>query len=241
MRKLGKQRIWELDALRGICIIGMLLVHLRLDASAMGLCTRPEHPVFQGIRVCGAWLLIALSGLSSTLGHHCLRRGCQVFACGMLLTLLTCLAWQLGLASRHFRILFGILHLLGVSMLLTPFLQHIAPPILWYLAIAILLLGYRCMQLTLPTAWLFPFGLVNASFCSIDWFPLLPYTGWYLLGFFAGKQLYTPPVSHLPERLAQHTLSRFLCFCGRHSLMIYLLHQPLLYALLFFVRQWKER
>ena len=69
------------------------------------------------------------------------------------------------------------------------------------------------------------------GFSSSDYFPLLPYLGWFLLGACLGRLLYSERRSLLPDFPAGAWPIRALRWCGVHSLWIYLLHQPVLYAL----------
>ena len=65
-----KTRIWELDALRGICILGMVLVHLLYDLGGSAF----DHPVIMVLRLGGGILFVLLSGLCVTLGRHHVKR-----------------------------------------------------------------------------------------------------------------------------------------------------------------------
>ncbi|MDR2771092.1 MAG: DUF1624 domain-containing protein, partial [Clostridiales Family XIII bacterium] len=76
------------------------------------------------------------------------------------------------------------------------------------------------------TSWLFPFGFRSAGFYSADYFPLFPYLFVFLAGSAAGTL-----VKHLPAA-ARRAHIRPLAYLGRHSLLIYLLHQPIAITLL---------
>ena len=174
---------------------------------------------------------VVLSGLCATLGRRSLRRGAQVFGCGMLITAVTAGMVLLGLADRFLIIYFGVLHLLGVCMMLWPLLRRL--PVWARLALGLVLigLGYRFQTFTVDTFWLVPFGLVPPGFSSSDYFPLLPGLGWFLLGACLGTALYRKRRSLLPNFPVQNPVVRFFRLCGTHSLWIYLLHQPVLYAI----------
>ena len=62
---MEKQRIWELDALRGLCICGMVSVHFCINAGWMGVLPAPASWLFQAVRIGGGLIFIALSGLCS--------------------------------------------------------------------------------------------------------------------------------------------------------------------------------
>jgi uncharacterized membrane protein len=73
-----------------------------------------------------------------------------------------------------------------------------------------------------------------AQFTSVDYFPVLPWFGAVLIGVFVGNSLYPCYVRtfHLRDR-SQVPMIRGIDFLGRHSLLIYLVHQPVLVAALF--------
>lgn len=96
----------------------------------------------------------------------------------------------------------------------------------------LLALGYWFQTLTVPVTWLFPLGLTAPDFASSDYFPLLPNLGWFLVGAFLGRTGYRRKESLLPQFPAEARPVRFLSWCGRQSLFIYLLHQPVLAGLL---------
>ncbi len=75
-----------------------------------------------------------------------------------------------------------------------------------------------------------PLGLPWKGFISSDYFPLLPNLGYFLLGAFLGRTLYKNKESLLPNVSTDNPVIRFLLLCGKHSLWIYLLHQPVLSA-----------
>ena len=110
----------ELDALRGLCILCVILIHLIFDLIYfIGLDLHlPAWYVF--IQQYGGVIFVVLSGCCATLGSRSFRRGCIVFACGMLISLVTFGMYRLGMASRDVIVWFGVLHLLGICMMLYP-------------------------------------------------------------------------------------------------------------------------
>ena len=80
----------------------------------------------------------------------------------------------------------------------------------------------------METPWLFPLGLTTGDFASSDYFPLLPFLGFFLLGTVLGRTVYSKKQTLLPRVNSKNFLLRFLQWCGRQSLWIYLLHQPVL-------------
>jgi uncharacterized membrane protein len=221
------KRIWELDALRGISILGMVALHLLFDLNvALPLSLKL-------LQDWGGYIFLVLSGICVTLGHRPVRRGLVVLGCGMLCTLVTWGMYALKLTSNQMVIWFGVLHCLGICMLLWPVFQNLSSLILSLLAAFSIVFGTFFESLLVSFPWLVPLGIRFADFASADYFPLLPNLGFFLLGAVVGRKLYSKKQSLFPNIRP----NRFLCFCGRHSLAIYLLHQPILYGVLWVISQ----
>ena len=225
---MEKQRICELDALRGICILGMLCVHFCFDLYYFAGIIPAFPRWFEVLGQDGHLLFILISGICVTLGSHSLRRGLAVFAGGLLVSYVT-LFLDVVLGMENLRIWFGILHLLGVCMMLWPLFRKLPAWALGILGAAAIALGLWFDTLTVPVGFLFPLGLCSDSvFAGSDYFPLFPGLGWFLMGAFLGRTLYKNQKSRLPKVPWKNPILRFFCACGRHSLPIYLLHQPIL-------------
>ena len=227
-----KSRIWELDALRGICILCVIVVHFLFDLSFFGGLdlTLPAWYVF--IQEYGGAIFVVLSGVCVTLGSKSVRRGLIVFACGMLITAVTYGMYRLGMSGADVVVKFGVLHLLGVCMLVYPAFKKLPPAALALLGLAIAITGYAIRGVVVPQRWLFPLGLTYEGFTSSDYFPLFPQLGYFLIGAAIGKTAYREKKTLLPGAFQKTGIARFFCWCGRQSLFIYLLHQPIVYGLL---------
>lgn len=224
-----KQRIWELDALRGLCIVCVVIIHFLYDLTDLYQLVNWEYPaIYLFVRDWGGVLFLLISGICVTLGSRCVRRGLLVFASGLAITAVTALMYFLKLADIGIIIWFGVLHCLGICMLLWPLFQKLP---VWALAAAgavLAVAGLLLRNCTVSHNWLVPLGIVSPEFVSADYFPLLPHLGFFLLGAFLGKTLYRKRQSLLPRVDPSLWPLRFLSLCGKHSLWIYLLHQPVL-------------
>ena len=232
-----KKRIWELDALRGICILGMVIVHLIYDLVQLYGVISWEYPVvFLFVRNWGGVIFILLSGICVTLGSRSVRRGLLVFACGMICTAVTWGMYCFNMAGVGIIIYFGVLHCLGVCMLLWPLFRKCPR---WLLAVTGILLTavglYIKAAVRVDFPWLTPLGLHTADFLSSDYFPLLPYFGFFLLGAALGKTAYAKKETLLPKVREENPVIRFFLLCGKHSLWIYLLHQPILSGICYLI------
>ncbi len=230
-----KSRIWELDALRGVCILCVIVVHFLFDLSFFGGLdlTLPAWYVF--LQEYGGAIFVVLSGVCVTLGSKSVRRGLIVFACGMLITAVTYGMYRLGMSGADVVVKFGVLHLLGVCMLVYPAFKKLPPAMLTVLGLVIAITGYAIRGIIVPQHWLFPLGLTYEGFTSSDYFPLFPQLGYFLIGAAIGKTAYREKRTFLPGSFQETGIARFFCWCGRQSLFIYLLHQPIVYGLLEFV------
>lgn len=228
-------RIWELDALRGVCILCVVVVHLIFDLIYfLGVpLNLPAWYVF--IQQYGGVIFVILSGCCATLGSRSFRRGCIVLACGLLISLVTFGMYRLGLAARDVVVWFGVLHLLGVCMMLYPLCKKLMTVQLLSCGITLVLLGYLLSGTVTEVKFLFPLGFVYEGFVSGDYFPLLPHLGWFLLGAAAGRLVYAEKKTRLPGTFQNTVPARFFCWCGRQSLFIYLLHQPLVYGVIMLI------
>ena len=229
-----KKRIWELDALRGLAIIGMVAVHLIYDLIELFRVWEPRNPwLFYLAQDWGGVIFLLLSGICVTLGSGPVKRGLLVFGCGLLISGVTLGMYLLAFADRGIIIYFGVLHCLGTCMILWPVFRKCPH---WLLAI----LGgttaaaglYLINRVRIEAWWLVPLGIPCYGFSSPDYFPLLPNLGYFLLGAVLGRTVYRKKESLLPGVNAYGPVLGFLCWCGRKSLWIYLLHQPILVGII---------
>lgn len=231
---MTKKRIWELDALRGICIVGMIFVHLFFDLSAFGGLSVDLPNWFLLIRQYGHILFVLISGICATLtSNSTFKRGLAVFCAGLLVSYVT-FFMEYVLGFSNLRIWFGILHMLGACMMLYPLFRKLPFWALALIGVISLVLGYWMQTLTVSVDFLFPIGLRSAAFyVGSDFFPLFPGFGWFLLGAAVGKTAYRKKKSLLPKVNADCLPLRIFRFIGRHSLWFYLLHQPVLTLIVF--------
>jgi len=242
MAKILKQRFWEIDFLRGLAIIMMIIFHFFYDLNYFGV---------QGINFgSGFWwvfarvivtIFVLLVGISLTISHSrakkrktgwklfkkYLLRGLKIFGWGLIITLITWLFLKRGF------IIFGILHFIGVSIILAyPFLKLKFWNVL--LGIIFILIGIYMENLTFNSYWLVWAGLKPYYLYTVDYVPIFPWFGVILFGLFLGTLLYPNGKRRLKiSNLSNFSFIRLFCFLGRNSLLIYLIHQPILVIFLY--------
>lgn len=234
-------RHWEIDALRGLAVVMMVVYHLMYDLNYFkvsdAIFTNRFWFYFQRTT---ASLFIILMGISLTLNYSrslqqgrevryrtFLQRGGRLFAWGLVISAVTRLALGPGLAIR-----FGILHFMGVSIMIAyPFLRYRWPNLV--LGVVLIGLGKYLQSQTFDLPWLVWLGFEPANHVYLDYFPLIKWFGVVLLGIFVGNLLYPEnhPIIHLPD-LSQLWPVPLFRQLGHRSLAIYLIHQPLLFAIL---------
>ncbi len=240
---MANERLWEIDLLRGISLVLMAAFHLLYDLRFFGIGAigLSESFWFFSPRIIAS-MFILLAGVSLSISYarsksltsnalyrKYLRRGAGIFFWGLVITVVT---W---VYVRDEYIVFGILHFIGLSIVLSYFFLE------WNYRN--LVLGMACIGAGLylaPMSFSFPYllfiGFAPEGFSSLDYFPLLPWFGVVLLGIFLGKNLYPAGARKyaVPDYSKNFAASLF-CLLGRHSLLVYLLHQPVIIALLFFL------
>lgn len=232
-----KKRIWELDVLRGVCILGMVAVHLIYDLQTFfSLPFLADSQLFDLIKQWGGVLFLLISGICVTLGSHPVRRGLIVFACGLVCSAVTAGMYALHMADKSIIIYFGVLHCLGVCMLLWPLLKRLPVWALGLVGLGLTVLGlWISGNVLVDFPWLIPLGLVPGDFVSSDFFPLLPNLGFFLVGAFLGKTLYRKKETLLPRVNPANPVLAFFTLLGKWSLPVYLLHQPVITGLLYLI------
>lgn len=232
-----KKRIWELDVLRGVCILGMVVVHLIYDLQTFfSLPFLADSQLFDLIKQWGGVLFLLISGICVTLGSHPVRRGLIVFACGLICSAVTAGMYFLNMADKSIIIYFGVLHCLGVCMLLWPLFKRLPVWALGLLGLGLTVLGlWISGNVVVDFPWLIPLGLVPGDFASSDYFPLLSNLGFFLVGASLGKTLYRKKETLLPRVNPANPVLAFFTLLGKWSLPVYLLHQPVITGLLYLI------
>lgn len=242
MKKEGG-RYEYLDSLRGITLISMILYHAMWDLAYIEgwniAWFRSDVAYVWQQSIC--WTFILLSGFCMALGKRTTKRGIVVFAAGAVVTLVTLLVMP------EQRVVFGVLTLLGSCMLLMAPLEKLLRRIPevsgMFISLGLFLITRNVNQgclgiggwklLELPADWydggyLMTFlGFTNRRFYSTDYFSLFPWLFLFLTGYFLCRT--ASRRGWLDCGVLVRLDCKSLSYIGRHSLFIYLLHQPLIY------------
>jgi len=231
-------RYWEVDAWRGFAIAIMVVYHLVWDLYGMaGWRIQVYSGFWHYWQLVTATSFIGLVGVSMSLRAGRMqqqkklrftpffRRGLVIFSWGMVVSLVT---WLYDPMSY---VRFGILHFIGTAIILAyPFLRWRWPNLLLGI---ILLLTPNLISWRHDISWLEWLGLMRHPHPAFDYFPVIPWLGVVLIGIFLGNMLYPkgkraftmPDLSRFPPL-------RWLALAGQNSLLIYLIHQPILITIL---------
>lgn len=247
-----------LDEIRGITLCSMILYHAVWDLVYMfgydWAWYRSDFAYLWQQSIC--WCFILLSGFCFSMGRRKWRRGLIVFGAGTLVTVVT----HLVMPAQKVR--FGVLTMLGVSMLLMALCEKIMAllfpekkwtiswkyiglgtcAVLFFLTRDINLhhLGFEGIRLCrLPDAWyrcndfMTFLGFTGSGFYSTDYFSLMPWFFLFACGYFF---YHIAKGKNCLHKLSDEKINiRFLSWMGRHSLVIYMLHQPVIYGTLYVI------
>ena len=255
-------RFWEIDALRGVAIITMIVYHLMWDLWYWRVL--PNVVLWEGFWkywqrfTCGTFLILV--GVSMTIVYRRQRqklgpdanlypkffwRGLKIFGLGMVITIVVTAA-GVGYVD------FGILHLIGFATMVSyPLLRYKWVNLgLWVLfSVAGKWLetvhwdgrwfipqfgNWMGAPLWIDGRWLAPLGITPTRYPAVDFFPIIPWLGVVLLGVFLGNVLYAENKRRFPLPYWGNLFPfNALEFLGKHSLLIYMIHQPLLLLALY--------
>ncbi len=232
-------RIYFLDEMRGLALSGMINYHAAYDLYAIfGLDFNFYSTGWDTLQLAVCCTFIVIAGISSRLTKNAMKHGLVVFGCGMLMT-----------AGTYFFmpdqvIWFGVLHFLGASMMIYYLFRksvNKAPALLGaVISLAVFFCFYGLQRGTIffgnvavPeglyfSKYLAVIGLPGPGFRSADYFPLIPWFFLYLSGCFIGKYF---KERRIPDFMMEKH-SKFLCAIGSNTLAIYIVHQPVIYGLL---------
>ena len=234
------KRFWQLDSLRGIAVIMMITFHILYDLTYLkGIDFAVSSGFWFIFGRITAVIFLFLVGISLSISYNrikkimspdqitikYIRRGVKIAILGLVITAVTFFAFPQAF------IFFGVLHLIGIAIVLTrPLLSRTYINLI--LGLAIITLGLYLSTIIFPFQELAALGFQYAGLYSFDYFPILPWVGVVFLGLFTGNL--TKIYEKKPVE-TENNIAKSLSFLGRHSLIIYFLHQPILIGLILLI------
>lgn len=244
-----RKRIWELDFLRGLAIFMMVFDHFMFDLlylpnyfsnfyllditffnelNRLAIMYWTSSLRFFG-REFFVLVFLLVAGISYTFSKDNLKRGLKILSVAMLITLVTYLVDLI--LNFNVLIVFGVIHMFGVNILLTVVIRKFIKSDILILLMGMLILTFSFIfGLFTPTAINLSFAnlpkiILGLNYFGADHFGILPYLGIILIGTVVGNVFYKNKVSLLPH--VKVTDKNFFNTVGRNSLIVYVLHQPL--------------
>lgn len=224
-----------LDACRGIAILMMVSYHFFVDLEFIGI---PGPDTFSGpLKYFGFLTTISFIGIAGISAHlksekthgfwrqirAFLKRGGELLLIGAGISLVT---WWVMRGEGY--VVFGILHLIGTALILTPFLYRLGYYGLTPVAGLILIAVFGLPAGPLWLAWI---GICPEDFYSVDYTPLIPWLSVFMVGLSTGRFFFPSGYPRYSLKVPEKPV-RSLAVLGRHSLAIYLIHQPVLFLLI---------
>lgn len=253
IKKPKTQRIWELDFLRGVCVLLMIFDHTMYDIGSL-FCdawtnTGKEHLItlvelaqdyFSNselrftVQKIVVWIFALLCGISCSFSRSNLKRGIQATIIASIITIVT---FYMDTAIK-----FGILHMFAFSILLWWFIdtvcchkKMVTAGVCLFLGAMIITMNEGFMSVYAQNAQAFAvdnskyfigefmLGKPN-SFFSADYYPIFPTTGYMLIGAGISVLLYPKKKSLLPW-LGKYDWYKPFAFWGRIAIWVYAFHQ----------------
>ena len=250
-KRLAKDRAWELDFLRGIALIMMLFMHFSWDIRyefgvdafsylGKGWFWSFIHPII-------VVLFVSVSGMCCTFSRSNIKRGLKLLAATLVLVIGTCIAtYCFGL---YCLIIFNVLAVLTCGIFLYAFISFVEKKlklkpdvvnvIMGLVGLYIVICGcdIHYMDYSTDSLLFLPMGFeISGMPWMADYMPLFPWLGVFLLGCVVGRTCYKEKKTVFGGRgKVMKAVARPIEFIGRHSLIIYLAHQPVIYGILYVI------
>ncbi len=192
-------------------------------------------------------IFFAVCGISFKLSKNNLKRGLILLGFGLLITLVTAIGCSLDLLSISSSLIcFGVLSCYGTIIIITHFLKKLVLKLAkgdvkkWYftsiMLVLLILFGYIFIeisgynyQVNFNDPLSFFIGIIGniIGFSSFggDYFPLLPYFAYFLVGELIGETIYKNRESLFKKN---YKTLKPVTFIGRNTLWVYVVHIPLI-------------
>ncbi len=228
-------RFKELDIFRGTAVISMIIFHIFFVLDFFKILENNMYSGILGFLALYAQLsFLSLVGISLAISkqnavkkqlsnqkfiHKQLKRTLYILSCAAIVSIST----YLFVGNQFVR--FGILHFIGTSIIILSFLANFK-----YLN---LILGFLSIfgadtihNISSNIKLLYIFGVNTNAGATIDYFPIFPWIGVIFIGIFIGNSFYKNLKQ--PIKIPNLKICNFAIFLGKHSLLIYMIHVPII-------------
>ncbi|MCB0415264.1 MAG: DUF1624 domain-containing protein [Bdellovibrionales bacterium] len=235
---MSNKRYWQLDLLKGVGVLLMIGWHFSFDLVNLVRTTdyfgywywRIGPEVISGIFLFSSGIGTYLRSVrvktndsyfpvSFKFGWHV---GARIFFVGILLSLIT------RFGTQDYIIFFGILHLIGFCILVSPLFVGLPKKLLFSLALILLIGGYIFESSVYYSEFKFWLQVIFFKRVMLDFYLPLPSLGYFLLGI-----AFAPDLLRYFSKDTKMINVKWMSFLGKHSLIVYLVHQPLLIGILY--------
>ena len=229
-------RIWAIDAMRGVALVAMATYHFSWDLEFFGYIEpgtvgTGAFKIYARL-IAGSFLFLA--GVSLVLGHYPVFRArsfairfAKIAAAALAITGVTWFAFPDSF------IFFGILHSIAAASLIGLIFLRLPALLTWAAAAAAFAAPFYLRSPVFDTPALLWVGLSETLPRSNDYVPLLPWLAPFLAGIATARIATGFGWFDALRTDGSARWKMLLTTAGRHSLVIYLLHQPLLFALVY--------
>ena len=234
-KKTSTKRIVLIDAIRGIAIIGVVLFHIVWDLEFTGFISGYAfHPIWLAFGWTLAGTFMTLVGVNLALAHSksinvsaFMKRWFVIALAAAIITVVTYFAFPQSF------IFFGILHSIAAGSLIGLALLRLPVAIVLIVGVMVSILPFYVSSPYFNTRWLAWIGFSSMPPLSNDFVPIFPWVGLTLIGMAGAKVLVSQGwINHFSRLSTNGKIAHMLVWLGRRSLIIYLVHQPILLAII---------
>ncbi|MDD4353577.1 MAG: heparan-alpha-glucosaminide N-acetyltransferase [Candidatus Nanoarchaeia archaeon] len=218
-------RFWEIDFFRGIAVIMMIIFHSLFYINYFDFAKLELYSGFIGrFQMIIPLIFLTVSGISSKLQARFVNkkavflRGLKVLGLGLIITLITWLIFP-----KDF-VFFGILHCIGTCILLSYFIKN--EKIALILGLIVLFISSSVNSYNTNYKYVSIVGLRYAQLNTFDYYPLIPWLGVFLIGYYLGSKF----IINKKSKINNNKLINAVCFFGKNSLKIYFIHIIFLFS-----------
>lgn len=223
-------RLIALDVARTLALIAMVIFHFTFDLALFGYIAADtmQQPFWYYFARTIAGSFLFMVGISLWLSHRqgirwpvVWRRFGKIAAAAALVTVAS--FWLVPGGP----IWFGILHAIALTSLIGLLVLRLPWPVTLMLAVAIFAAAWGPRFAALDPLWLVWTGLAESRPAMGDYVPLIPWTAPVLAGVAFARAF---RVDQWRRQVPSRRMRAFT-LPSRHSLLVYLLHQPIMISL----------